>query len=59
MPENSYSEQMTRLAAAMESIAAGAGKPLAGKTYSIATDDGARIAIIAVIHALGGEVANA
>ena len=59
MPTNSYTEQMTRMAAAMERIADGSGTPLAGKTYDLATDDGVRAAVAALVRALGGEVANA
>ena len=59
MPANSYTEQMTRMAAAMERIADGAGKPLLGKTCDLATDDGVRAAVAEVFRALGGEVANA
>ena len=58
MPENSYTGQLTRTALALEKIAEGAGKPLVGKTYNIATDDGLRLALVAVVHALGGEVTN-
>lgn len=59
MPGNSYTEQMTRMASAIERIAEGAGSPLRGRTYDLATDDGVRSAVAAVVRALGGEVANA
>ena len=59
MPTNSYAEQMTRLAVAAERIADGADKPLRGKTYDISTDDKLKLAVVAVVHALGGEVENA
>lgn len=59
MPTNSYTEQMNRVATAIERIAAGAGTPLAGRTLDLATDDGVRAAVAAVVRALGGEVANA
>ena len=58
MPENSYTGQLTRTAVALERIADGAGQPLLGKTYDLATDDGLRLALVAVVHALGGEVTN-
>ena len=59
MPTNSYTEQMNRLANAIESIAQGAGQPLRGRTFDLATDDGAKAALAAVVRALGGEVDNA
>ena len=59
MPNNTYYEQLNRTAAALERIADGAGKPLVGKTYDLKTDDGVRTALVAVVHALGGEVSNA
>ena len=59
MPTNSSTEQMNRVATAIERIAEGAGKPLAGKTCDLATDDGVRAAVAAVVRALGGEVSNA
>lgn len=59
MPTNSYTEQMTRMAAAMERLAEGAGRPFLGRTYDLATDDGVRTAVAALVRALGGEVANA
>lgn len=59
MPTNSYTEQMNRVATAIETIAQGAGQPLRGRTCDLATDDGVRAALAAVVRALGGEVANA
>ena len=59
MPTNSYTEQMNRVATAIERIAAGAGTPLAGRTFDLATDDGVRAAVAAVARALGGEGAKA
>lgn len=59
MPTNSYTEQMTRMAAAIERIADGMGTPLLGKSYDFSTDDGVRLAVAALVRALGGEVTNA
>ena len=58
MPGNSYREQFTRIAEELEQSAAGAGKPLLGKSYSLANEDAIVSALTEIITALGGEIAH-
>ena len=60
MPENvSNSDALSRIADAVALLARGAGRPLLGKAYDFATDDGVRQALADVVRTLGGEVAHA
>ena len=56
---NSYFGALRRIAEALEDQAEGAGKPLTGHSYSLATDDSCTHALHEVILALGGEVTDA
>ncbi|MCR5414548.1 MAG: hypothetical protein K6F50_07475 [Kiritimatiellae bacterium] len=57
-PENSYFEQLNRIAAALERVDV-FRSILKGQSFDFATDDGVRAAAAAVARALGAEVANA
>ena len=57
MPETQNS--FLRMAVAMEQIAAGAGKPLKGRSYTFDSEDKLILAVRDVVAALGGEVADA
>ena len=58
MPENSYFNQLNRIAEALENLGAYRAA-LGGQVFDFSTDDGVRAATAAVCRALGAEVRNA
>ena len=57
MPETQNS--FLRMAVAMEQVAAGAGKPLKGRSCTFDSEDKLILAVRDVVAALGGEIADA